>query len=104
MKQVMDGKLFDTEFAAFIGERSYGSRGDFRHVEETLYRTPKSGEYFLAGRGGPLSRYANEVEPGSYQGGAGIIPLSLAEAIDWASEHLDVETVLAEFGEHIEET
>ena len=104
MKQIVDGKLFDTETAVVIGERSYGSRGDFRYVEETLYRTPKSRQYFLAGRGGALSRYATELECGSYQGGAGIITLSLAEAIDWASEHLDVETVLAEFGEHIEVT
>ena len=56
MKKIINGKLYDTETAKLIG-RSYHGEGprDFRHYSEELYRK-RTGEYFLYGEGGPMSR------------------------------------------------
>ncbi|MDE6675529.1 MAG: hypothetical protein K2K19_12100, partial [Acetatifactor sp.] len=58
MKQIINGKMYDTETAQEIGCGCNGmSCDDLWFVEETLYRK-KNGEFFLDGRGGPLSRYS----------------------------------------------
>lgn len=57
MKQVIEGKRYDTATAQEIG--SGGGKaypGDFHYYRESLYLT-KKGPFFLAGEGGPLSRY-----------------------------------------------
>lgn len=56
MKKIIDGKLYNTETATFLGDYEYSHSGDFRHMYEALYQT-KKGTYFLFGDGGQLSRY-----------------------------------------------
>ena len=71
MKQVIEGKRYDTETATKIGEgggKAYP--GDFHYYSEALYVT-KKGSYFLAGEGGPLSRYGRPAYGGGTCGGAG---------------------------------
>jgi len=79
MKRVIDGKTYNTDTAEIIcdtGNEAYSS--DFRCENSDLFMTRK-GAYFLAGRGGALSRFA--VPDGNgYRGGAGVIPLSRDEA------------------------
>lgn len=101
MKQVIDGKVYNTETAEVVAEFSndFGV-SDFRHCEETLYRT-KKGRFFLAGEGGPMSRYSKSV--GDMQsGGSGIIALTVTEAQEWC-EQTDVETSVIEELFEIEE-
>jgi hypothetical protein len=57
MRQIVEGKRYDTSTARKIG--SGGGKaypGDFHYYSESLYLTEK-GSFFLAGEGGPLSRY-----------------------------------------------
>lgn len=98
MKKIINGKLYDTEKAKCVGEWS-NNRGysDFSHVEEELYRK-RTGEFFLFGKGGPMSKYAVSCGDNSWSGGSEIIPLSASKARQWAEENLDADDYAAIFG------
>ena len=99
MKKYINGKKYDTETAQAVGSWSnhLGHR-DFSHCEETLYRK-KTGEFFLHGEGGALSRYA-EPGNGNMRGpGECIRPLTFDEAREWAEEKLTAEEYEQIFGE-----
>jgi hypothetical protein len=85
MKQVIAGKLYDTETAEHIAKDSFGNHGDFKHWEESLCRTAK-GAYFLAGSGGAMTRYATDLGNNSRGGGYEIVPLTEAEALQWCED------------------
>jgi hypothetical protein len=82
MVRNIDGKKFDTATAIAIAAWENGlPHSDYYHVSETLYRT-KNGVYFLAGSGGPLTKYAFEC--GGLKGyGSGIIPITADDALAW---------------------
>jgi len=89
MNKVISGSKYDTETAKRLGAWSNRSDSrDFSYCSESLYRT-KSGKYFLYGEGGPMSRYASHSSENSWGYGEKIIPMSRAEAQEWAEEHLD---------------
>ena len=97
MKAVINGKRYDTNTAELIGE--YSSPGGYSasyHLEESLFRTEK-GQYFLAGAGGPLTKYAERANPNCWRGGSAIILLSSSLAQLWAERHLSAEEVEANF-------
>lgn len=94
MKRIINGKLYNTRTATELG--SYWNHlpsNDFRHLEETLYRSPK-GALFLAGSGGPMTEYA-EGDGNTTWGSSRIIPLTIEEAFEWAEAHLTTEELLA---------
>ena len=78
MKKIVEGKRYDTETATLIGE--YG---------------------FVAGTGGPKTRYSVQVEQNSWSGSSDIYPLTNDEALEWAQAHLEPEEVEAEFASMI---
>ena len=92
MRAVINGQRYDTDTAAEISADSYGNRGDFSHWRESLYRT-KNGAFFLAGSGGPLSKYARSLRLNEWTGGEGVSVLTEAEALRWCEKH-DVEVDL----------
>lgn len=96
MKKVIKGKLYDTDKAAEVAEWSDGSPSDFRYIEETLYRK-RTGEYFIYGYGGPMTRYSERVGD-AYGYGSTIVPISYDEARAWGEEHMDAGGWQAEFG------
>ena len=107
MKRIIDGFRYDTSKAVPVGtfnNQGIGatSRSDFKWFEATLYRTPRAHRYFLAGQGGPMTRFAQPTGDGATYGER-IIPLSTEEAREWAEQHLSPETVEAEFGDYIED-
>jgi len=103
MKKIINNKRYDTEKATQVGiwsnDRSYR---DFSHCSETLYRK-RTGEYFLHGAGGPMSKYRRAVDQNSWRGGEDITPLTVEEARRWAEENLSAEEYEAEFGEIAED-
>ena len=102
MKKIINRKTYNTETATEIGNYHNGlGRGDFRNIDESLYVTSK-GNFFLAGYGGPMTKYA---EPCGNMtgGGSGIEPLSRDEALDWAEQHCDAEIIEKHFEDMIEE-
>ena len=73
--KTVDGKkrVLDTEKAEALGTHAYSYYGDPAGYEETLYKN-KTGIYFLCGRGGVESPYAE---------GEDIVPLTEKEAKIW---------------------
>lgn len=99
MKKIINGKVYDTEKAKQVASYSNaGSWRDFQHYEETLY-LKKTGEYFLFGEGGPMTRYARSDGQNSWTGGERIEPLTYAAAKEWAEEHLTASEYESIFGE-----
>ena len=100
MKKIVGGKRYDTGTATLIGEYGSGGHGDFESIHEGLYRT-KTGNYFVAGSGGPKTRYSVRVEQNCWSGSSDIYPLTKDEALEWAQAHLEPEEVEAEFASMI---
>jgi len=102
MKQVIEGLRYDTETAQEIGNYSnnLGDR-DFHNINESLYIT-KNGRFFLAGEGGPLTKYA-QAAGNMTSGGERIIALSQGEALDWCEQHLDADEYEKYFQDMISE-
>jgi len=104
MKRVIEGVRYDTENAINIGGVTPNpDRSDFRFYDADLYRTPKSGRYFLAGEGGPLTVFATRDDSGMRGPGKKILPMTREEAFDWAQNHLNTKTIEAEFSDMIED-
>ena len=90
MNKIINGKRYDTDRAKELAY-AYNTldRRDFTWYQETLFRK-RTGEFFLYGEGGPMTRYASRC--GNAWGyGEMITPLSLDEAKKWAEEHLDAD-------------
>ena len=103
MKKIINGRVYDTEKAKELG--TYANAGnwrDFSHLEETLYRK-KTGEFFLFGEGGPMTRYAEAEGQNSWSGGRRIMPMTYDEAREWAEKHLTADEYEAIFGEIVED-
>lgn len=98
MKKIIGSKKYDTETAKQVGETWSAGEGGLAWTQETLYRK-RSGEYFLFGEGGAMSRYAEEVGQSSWSGGERIMPLTYTEAKDWAEQHMDADAYISAFGD-----
>lgn len=88
MKKIINGLRYDSEKAICVGSDSYSNPSDFHYWEETLYKTPRAGRFFVVGEGGPMSRYAKTIGQNQWSGGSDLIPLNKAEAMRWCEEHL----------------
>ena len=97
MRKIINGKLYDTSTAEFIGNDSYSNSRDFHHWSEELYQK-RTGEFFLYGEGGPMSRYAETVGQNEWSGGEKIMPLTYDKARERAEKHLGVDEYEAAFG------
>lgn len=87
MKKVINGRRYDTDSAKEIGYDSFLNRTDFNYWVETLYQK-STGEFFLYGEGGPMSRYAKAIGVNEWSSGERIMPLSVEKARTWVEEHL----------------
>ena len=97
MKKIINGKKYDTETAKLCASGGNG-RSDFSRCYEELYRK-KTGEYFIYGEGGPMSKYSRSIDQNSWSGGEDILPVTEAEAKEWAEKHCTVEEYEEIFGE-----
>ena len=102
MKKIINNKMYNTDTAEEITYYTASRRGfsasDFRYYTECLYRK-KTGEYFLHGEGGPLTKYARSVGLTGSTGGENIIPLSLEETKDYLVSIGETELYCKLFGE-----
>lgn len=103
MKKVINNRLYNTATAKERGSWDNGRPySDFAWCEEKLYQK-KTGEFFLHGAGGPMSRYAESREQNAWGSGERIIPLTVEAARKWAEEHLDGDEYEAIFGPVVED-
>ena len=94
MKQIINGKIYNTETADYIGnyETNCGSR-DFGYEFTELYRT-KKGAFFVAGNGGPYSRWSMPIGTNGMGGGSGIQTMTTEEALAWCEQsRIDADTI-----------
>jgi hypothetical protein len=108
MKKIIDGMRYNTEISVLIGKTNNIGRGcdsvnDFQYWEAALYKTPRSGRFFLAGSGGAMSRFAQASGQNTWTGGSDLIPLTKDEAYQWAEQHLSPEQLEAAFPEKIQD-
>lgn len=98
MRKIINGKLYDTNTAELI-DTYYNEypASDFKHYSEELYKK-KTGEFFLYGEGGALSKYAKSCGTNSWTGGSALTPLTEEEAKKWLEEYSDVGTYAKHFG------
>jgi len=95
MKKIIKGKQYDTDKARYLGGDNGGE--GFSRWSEALYQK-RTGEFFLHGEGGPMTRYAVATGDNNWKGGAEIMPLTFETARQWAEEHLDADQYAREFG------
>lgn len=99
MRKIIGSKSYDTDTARKVaGWDNMSDVRDFHYFSETLY-CKRTGEYFLHGEGGPLTRYAEPRGTNQWTGGERIMPLSFDEATAWAERHMDAKDYEAEFGQ-----
>lgn len=104
MKAIINGKRYDTDKATLLGEAGSAEyRSSFGWWHEELYRTPRSGAYFLAGEGHARSHYAVSLGGGSWGPGKKITPLTRAEAMKWAVQHLPADQTEVLFADDIQD-
>ena len=97
MKKIIGGRKYDTDTARVVGGASHGYPTDFGYWSEELY-LKRTGEFFVYGEGGPMSKYAHRIGQNEWSGGEELFPLSLAEAKEWGEKYLDAEEYEQIFG------
>ena len=103
MKEIIDGKRYDTDTAEMIAEYWNGvPSSDFQYLIEVLYKT-KNGAYFLSGEGGAMTRYSRPVPTGGMCGGSRIIPMGRDRVIEWLERTENYETLELLFPDSIED-
>jgi hypothetical protein len=96
MKTIINSKRYDTDKPGtiLIAEKSSNRpRSDFDFFKESLYRTIR-GTWFLAGSGGPMTKYAKSFG-NSRRWGEAIIPLTPEMALDWMEKSDDPDALKA---------
>lgn len=58
MKKIINGVVYDTSKARQVGYIQHGE--GINYISEFLYVTPKSGKYFLSGKGGINTKYGGK--------------------------------------------
>jgi len=106
MRRIINGKRYDTDKAIAVGGYDHGSypgSGDFSHWSATLYKTPRSGRFFLVGEGGAMTMFATHYPDGMSGGGERLLEMSVEEALDWAERYLPTETIEEHFADLLED-
>lgn len=97
MKQVINGKFYNTETAQEICSYQYGYPRDFDYILEELYRK-KNGEFFLYVCGGAASRYQVKTGCNEYSGSEQLIPVNIEKAKDFIEKNGSLDDYINLFG------
>ena len=87
MKKVVKGRVVDTEKMAKLVEVRFGNVTDYNYVWETLYWDEESKLFYLYGRGGAASRYAEAVGVNQWSEGEKLMRLTKGLALQWLEEN-----------------
>ena len=101
MKTTINTKVYDTDTALLMAHASNQGGNDLRAWDEELYFT-QNANWFLYGRGGPLSKYATHYCNGK-SSGARITPMTEMEALAWCEKHQQQKLIDLYFPHLIEE-
>lgn len=99
MRKVIRGRVYDTDTARRVlrveGRIDPGDPRTWRC--ESLFRK-RTGEYFIAGRGGAETRWADVSQAGGPMPGEGVVPVGYDQAREWMEAHAGDGGCLGEFG------
>jgi hypothetical protein len=103
MRNIINRKIYDTETAELIFDTSNRNGvSDFGFERSGLYRTTR-GAWFLAGNGGPMSRFSRTLSDRSRTEGSGCIPLTPADALSELERHNAAEEIDCHLSTLVEE-
>ncbi len=102
MKKIINGRRYDTQTAKLVGYTSYSTPGSLDYWREDLY-VKRTGEYFIHGQGGPMSKYLERIGENEWSYGHEIRPISLDRAKAWAEKYLDADIYEEIFGQVLED-
>lgn len=103
MRQVIEGKIYDTATATLLHEWDNGVMpGDFTYRGTKLYRTPR-GNYFLHQFGGAMTDLATSCGDNSYSGSERLEVIDREAAIQFLEGHGGSEVLIAQFPDAVEE-
>lgn len=98
MNKIIKGIRYDTETADRLASyQSPDGLSSFSYYEEILCRT-KAGLYFLYGNGNAASKYSRQCGTNEWCGDEKIIPMTEADAKQWAEKYLDGDEYETIFG------
>ena len=106
MQKIINGLRYNTENAVKIGSHDHGcypGSGNFNDWSAALYKTPRSGRFFLAGEGGAMTMFGQNCGNNSRCGGEKLFAFTAQEALEWAEQYLDAEIIEKYFSDMIEE-
>jgi hypothetical protein len=103
MKKIIDGIRYDTTRATEIGNASHSNPSDFHHWDETLFKAPRSGRFFIAGSGGPMSKWSRSIDQNSWSGSSGIRPMNKEQARQWCEQYLEGDEWAEHFADQIQD-
>lgn len=89
MRQIIDGKMYDTDKAVSIAYVRTGGIDGIFYAYEILYEKI-DGTFFLCSTVGP--------NPSMYRNPGDILPITEGEAKDWVAKNFDVEEYEKLFG------
>lgn len=98
MRQVIQGKIYDTETARHLfGWDNGANYGDFKHRSKDLYVT-KKGTYFLYHIGGAMTDMSKSYGDNSWGGSSAIEIISVEDAKAFLESHGGSDVLIEEFG------
>jgi len=87
MKKVVKGRIIDTDKMVKVSEVRCGNVTDYNYVRETLYFDPESKLFYLYGRGGAASRYAEAVGINQWSEGEKLMKITKGLALQWLEKN-----------------
>lgn len=87
MRKVVKGKVVDTERMQKLAEVRFGNLNDYNYVWESLFYDPDSKSFYLYGRGGAASRYAEAVGVNQWSEGEKLMKITKGLALLWLEEN-----------------
>ena len=87
MKKVVKGRIIDTDKMVKVSEVRFGNVTDYNYVWETLYFDPESKSFYLYGRGGAASRYAEAVGVNQWSEGEKLMKITKGLTLRWLEEN-----------------
>ena len=103
MRKVVKEKVVDTERMQKLAEVRFGNLADYNYVWETLFYDPDSKSFYLYGRGGAASRYAEPVGINQWSEGEKLSRLTKGLALQWLEENqISIDEELEKILEEVE--
>jgi len=103
MRRVVKGRVIDTERMTKLAEVKFGNLTDYNYVWEELFYDSQTKSFYLYGRGGAASRYAEPVGINQWSEGEKLSRLTKGLALQWLEENqISIDEELEKILEEVE--